>query len=152
MSGGHFDYNQHRMVDIADSIRSAIDKYGDDFSSEAVNKMKEGVRLIQQAYVYAHRIDWLISGDDGDKEFLARLAEDLAKLDSTDSDNTETVDFFNRINQFDDALWVKNYGNVPARIEEAFHDLAQDAVEEILTGYWKLMHRLLNGELNVSAG
>lgn len=34
------------------------------------------------AQVYAQRIDWLLSGDDGEDNFHLRLKEDLANLKS----------------------------------------------------------------------
>ena len=107
MSGGRFDYQQHRFYEIAESIQSIIDKNGrqmthnelmDNFitkdmlesnprlgyyysySPEVIEKFKEGVELIRKAYVYAHRIDWLISGDDGEESFLKRLEEELNKI------------------------------------------------------------------------
>jgi hypothetical protein len=30
--------------------------------------------------VYAQRVDWLVSGDDGEESFITRLAEDLKEL------------------------------------------------------------------------
>ena len=145
MSGGHFDYQQHTMVDIADSIQSFIDTYEHDCSLEVLTKLREGVELLHRAYVFAHRIDWFISGDDGDKTFLKRLSAELAKLDSTTSNKTTEVDgLFEKINKFDDALWVKNYGNNQVRVAETLSDLGQDDVEDILTGYWQLMNELLN--------
>jgi hypothetical protein len=30
--------------------------------------------------VYAHRVDWLVSGDDGEESFMKRFDEDLNKL------------------------------------------------------------------------
>ena len=51
---------------------------------------------------------------------------------------------FDEINKFDDALWVKNYGNDQVRVAETLSDLGQDDVEDILTGYWQLMNELLN--------
>jgi len=107
MSGGHFDYQQHKMFEIAESIQSLIDNngrlmtdnelkdnliskeelekypemgYHHAFSPQLIEKFKEGVELIRKAYVYAHRIDWLISGDDGEETFLKRLDEELNKL------------------------------------------------------------------------
>jgi hypothetical protein len=32
------------------------------------------------AQVYAQRVDWLVSGDDGEESFITRLDEDLNKL------------------------------------------------------------------------
>lgn len=111
MSGGHFDYNQHKIRDIADEVESLIEKngkriseeqikeqerwYGQDwfkkypqdlyhykYSDEVIEKFKEGLKILRQAEVYAHRIDWLISGDDGEDNFLERLKQDLKKLES----------------------------------------------------------------------
>lgn len=107
MSGGFFDYQQHKIFEIAESIQSVIDKNGvlmtgselkDAFVSpemiktypelayhysyppEVIEKFKEGVELLRKAYVYAHRIDWLLSGDDGEESFLRRLNEELNNL------------------------------------------------------------------------
>ena len=45
--------------------------------------MKEGLDIIRKAFVYAQRIDYLLSGDDGEKSFLNRLQKDLDKLNET---------------------------------------------------------------------
>lgn len=113
MSGGHFDYNQHKIRDIADKVENLIEKngkkiseeqikeqerwYGQDwfkkypqdlyhnkYSDEVIEKFKEGLKILRQAEVYAHRIDWLISGDDGEDNFLERLKQDLKKLESNE--------------------------------------------------------------------
>ena len=55
-------------------------KYHHEYSPEIIEKFKESVELIRRAYVYAHRIDWLVSGDDGEESFLRRLEEELNKL------------------------------------------------------------------------
>jgi len=90
MSGGHFDYDQYKISQIAESIRSIIDKNTmiDDFSSDSsyhfskktIDEFKKAERILKEAYVYAQRIDWLISEDDGEKTFHERLKEDLSKL------------------------------------------------------------------------
>ena len=100
MSGGHFDYNQYRIREIADSIEQTIRNNGkkieynppfipgpfDDthyptFPPEVIEKFKEGLIILRQAEAYAQRIDWLLSGDDGNESFLRRLEEDLNKLE-----------------------------------------------------------------------
>ena len=43
--------------------------------------MKEGIEILKKAQIYAHRIDWLLSGDDGEESFLKRLEEDLNELE-----------------------------------------------------------------------
>ena len=98
MSGGHFDYNQYRIGYIAESIESIVEKnrmpvdkkdrldswddreFYYDYPDEIIEKFKEGVKILKQAEIYAQRIDWLLSGDDGEESFLKRLEEDLKKL------------------------------------------------------------------------
>lgn len=108
MSGGHFDYNQYKIEDIADSIERLIerngrlktkeelkdegwkdpdwyDKYPEDlrhyeYPAEVIEKFKEGVKILRIARVYAQRIDWLVSGDDGNESFLSQLQKDLSEL------------------------------------------------------------------------
>lgn len=109
MSGGHFDYIQYRFTDIYEDIENIISKngveksveqikrdnpwldltdkkmvewhkYDYNYSKEVIEKFKEGVELIKKAQVYAQRIDWLLSGDDGEDNFLRRLEDDLSKL------------------------------------------------------------------------
>ena len=97
MSGGHFDYNQHYIGEIADSIERLIEtngkqkeSYANDnpfdseyyytFSPEVLEKFQEGLSILRQAAVYARRIDWLVSGDDSESTFFARLKEDLQQL------------------------------------------------------------------------
>jgi hypothetical protein len=108
MSGGRFDYKQYEFGYIADSIEDVIlnngrektrdelkeeswrdadwyEKYPEDkfyhkYPDEVIEKFKEGVELIRKAQIYAHRIDWLLSSDDGEECFLKRLKDDLSKL------------------------------------------------------------------------
>ena len=95
MSGGHFDYNQHRIRDIADSVEDIIRKNGKkkdykvssweneyyyEYPPEVIEKFKEGLDILRKAEIYAQRIDWLVSGDDGDETFLERIKEDLENL------------------------------------------------------------------------
>ncbi len=108
MSGGHFNYDQHKIGYIADDIQYKIDrngkektkeeikeegmcdpnwyeKYPEDrfhykYPDEVIDKFKEAVKILRQAEVYAQRLDWLLSGDDGEESFLKRLQDDLLKL------------------------------------------------------------------------
>lgn len=108
MSGGRFDYSQYKIREIAEDIESEIyrsgkkktpeelkddswrgedwyKKYPEDlkhyeYPPEVIKEFKKGVKLLKQAAVYAQRIDWLLSGDDGDETFLERLKEDLKEI------------------------------------------------------------------------
>lgn len=95
MSGGHFNYNQHFINDIADDIEELIEKnnvkpeYWSEITWEQSNhqvyqmdiieEFKKAVKILRKAYIYAHRIDRLVSGDDGEDYFLQKLREDLDK-------------------------------------------------------------------------
>ena len=110
MSGGHWDYLQYRFTDVAEDVKKLIEKngkekterelyedswrdsewyekYPDDkfhykYSDEIIEKFKEGLKHIELAHIYMQRLDWLLSGDDGDESFMSRLEEDLKKHDA----------------------------------------------------------------------
>jgi len=89
MSGGAFDYEQYKISRIADQIEHEIyhnssdelneygDKRGNFFSDETIVEFKHAVELLRRAEIYATRIDWLLSGDDGENTFHERLKRDL---------------------------------------------------------------------------
>lgn len=93
MSGGHFDYKQYNIGYIADAIEDLIlknkdeskDYWGDTvgrfYSDETIEKFKTAVMQLRLAQIYAHRIDWLVSGDDSEDSFHRRLANELAALE-----------------------------------------------------------------------
>ena len=92
MSGGHFDYDQYKIGQIADGIEQLIidnnstedDRYGFQkgrfYSEETIVEFKDGITFLRLAEIYAQRIDWLVSGDDGEKTFHERLRNDLDKF------------------------------------------------------------------------
>jgi len=109
MSGGAFDYNQYKIGYIADQIDEVIvkndiektsqelkdeswrdpewytkypeDKFHYKYPNEVIEKMKEAVKALKIAQEYAQRVDWLLSGDDGEESFLSRLEENLKKIE-----------------------------------------------------------------------
>ena len=48
--------------------------------SSVLDDMKKGLIALKVAAIYAHRIDWLLSGDDGEESFKRRLKEELDAL------------------------------------------------------------------------
>ena len=111
MSGGAFEYYQYHISDIAEEIKDVVSKnkvevpqdkrgyYGVDddepytyydFNDETIEKLKEGYKKLQEAYIYAQRIDWLLSGDDGEESFHERLEEDLKELEENLKNETWT--------------------------------------------------------------
>lgn len=92
MSGGHFNYSQAHISSIADEIEDMIHnndstkmdewgyKRGRQYSHETIEQFKKAVSLLREAREYVQRVDWLVSGDDGEETFHQRLAEDLKRL------------------------------------------------------------------------
>lgn len=108
MSGGAFDYAQFRLQQIYETIKDEIDnnnvepypnadnswdehinkvfhENGDKrWEDRTINTFKTGLKYLRLAYIYAQRIDWLLSGDDGEETFHKRLADDLQNFDFRD--------------------------------------------------------------------
>ena len=51
-----------------------------EYSKETIKEFKKGLAILRKAYIYAQRIDWLLSGDDGEESFHKRLKEELDNL------------------------------------------------------------------------
>lgn len=101
MSGGRFNYNQFRIRDIRESIESILERQGKEipkdelygskdyydkypeekfyetFSPEVAVRFREAIEVLEKAEIYAHEIDWYLSGDTGEESFLDRLDEKL---------------------------------------------------------------------------
>ena len=92
MSGGFFDHSQYTLNQIVMDIEDEIyyndseevneynEKRGNGFSEDTMQEFKLAVWYLKQALVYTQRIDWLLSGDDGEETFHERLKKDLGKL------------------------------------------------------------------------
>lgn len=80
MSGGYFDYNQYKISEIADDVEQLI-LGNTEYSEETIKEFREGLEALNKAAIYAQRIDWLVSGDDGEDSFHRRLAEETGKTD-----------------------------------------------------------------------
>lgn len=116
MSGGHFDYAQHRITDIADAINDVIEsnddlsldewggKIGRGYSTEVIARFREAVQALRLAQVYAQRIDWLLSGDDGPEQFLQRLKAELPDDGITHLDAKTAADMLDNPGQPNQAL------------------------------------------------
>lgn len=84
---GEYDVNQY-IEDhwLEDSEREYIRKHHhtipnrSGYSEKTIKEFKKGIALLKKAEVYAQRIDWLLSGDDGEDNFHERLKHDLEEL------------------------------------------------------------------------
>ena len=91
MSGGHFDYKQYEIGYIADEVEQLIltntstslkDERGHIstvYAAETIAEFENALKLLREAQIYVQRIDWLVSGDDGEDDFHSRLNFELAK-------------------------------------------------------------------------
>jgi len=106
MSGGSFDYSQRTIELIADDIEQTILEAGRKIPSEILKEqqsrysrvipieeqyyrsynrktmeiMKRAVYILRMAYIYAQRIDWMLSDDDGEDDLVIRLEKELQEL------------------------------------------------------------------------
>jgi hypothetical protein len=104
MSGGAFNYNQYKIREIYQRIEFELEKQGKEKSkedlwmhreyyekypeekicyihSEDVQQIfKDAITALKKAEVYTQRIDWYLSGDDGEENFVSRLKSDLDSI------------------------------------------------------------------------
>ena len=105
MSGGAFDYNQYRIRQIWEDIQEQLDKqgkekskedlkyydkeyfekypeekYNETYSEEVQQIFKEAIEVLKKAEIYTQRIDWYLSGDDGEDSLVSRLKSELELL------------------------------------------------------------------------
>lgn len=102
MSGGFFEYKQYHINEIANSIEEELNKqskmkedlyfdrsYYDQYPEEKFyetypeivqEKMMEAIKQLRIASIYAQRVDWFLSGDDGEESFISRLEEELKDI------------------------------------------------------------------------
>ena len=94
MSGGHFEYNQYRIRDIWETIRAELDRqgnqkpddeyyYGEEdkyyptYSKQVQDIFSHAIKYLKLAEIYSQRIDYFLSGDDGEENFIKRLEEEI---------------------------------------------------------------------------
>lgn len=92
MSGGHFNYDQFKLGQIADEIQELIhnndneeinswgDTVGRFYTKETIAEFRDAISHLRLAQIYAHEIDWLLSGDTGEERFHERLNKDIKSL------------------------------------------------------------------------
>lgn len=84
MSGGHFDYKNYVMRDIAEEIcriiknNRVVNEYGTcyDFNADTIAKFEWVADKLKLLDTLTHRIDWLVSGDDGEEQFAKHWRAD----------------------------------------------------------------------------
>lgn len=102
MSGGRWDYIQHRLEYVIEDITNLINnngkkkdvsdlekweidwikKYPEDayhykHTDEVIKRFKEARLSIAEAQEHVQRLDWLLCGDDGEGSYIDRLDENM---------------------------------------------------------------------------
>jgi hypothetical protein len=96
MSGGHFSYKQSAIHSIAEEIKEVLENKDNYYGLDEEDKeiFTSGILFLEIAYIYAQRIDWYLSGDDGKEQFIKRLNEELDNWEN-ENDTKETMDITN---------------------------------------------------------
>lgn len=117
MSGGYFNYEQYKIEDVADSIgdlitRNATRRIDPEvaYSPETIAKFVEAEKTLRQAAYMAHRIDWLVSGDDGEDTFHKRWEEEI-KPSETDMGTQPLINTHDLDPEVADCV-QKNFGSL----------------------------------------
>jgi hypothetical protein len=79
MSGGAFDYwnASYPLEEIAKTL-----KYGKNvYTEEEINLLKETYKKLRIAEIYAHEVEWWLSGDTGSDTAQRRIEKDIQKVD-----------------------------------------------------------------------
>lgn len=88
MSGGRFNYKQYNLSDMAEEIQRTIDtqgtedEYGDTYATipdDIIKKMKETIWECRMCENMLQRVDWFLSGDDGEDSFRERWDQEVTK-------------------------------------------------------------------------
>lgn len=94
MSGGYFNHVQYKINQIADDIEHIIenndnhaqDRYGIEigcfFKENTIDEFRTAIQKLREAFIYVHRIDWLMSGDDSEESFHKNLKFKLKEFNN----------------------------------------------------------------------
>lgn len=63
--------------------------YFPEYTERTLDEFRKGVEILKKASIYANRIDWLLSGDDGEDNFYERLNEELEELKNEQGNKTK---------------------------------------------------------------
>jgi hypothetical protein len=79
MSGGHYDYQQHAVSNLAADLEETLNE-----DLELPEKIRGdillAIGLLKRSAIYVQRLDWLLSGDDSEETYRQRLEEEIIAL------------------------------------------------------------------------
>lgn len=77
MSGGNLDYFYSRFDEPLAIISKEIKWGKNKWTPETLLEFQNAVNYLKLAQIYSRRVEWLLSGDDGENSFIKRLKEEL---------------------------------------------------------------------------
>lgn len=78
MTGGYFNYEQHRLDTLAIMIQKAIDDR--EYSEETKDTLHKTIVKLEETLIYLEKIDELLSGDISEQKFHNDLKFELNKF------------------------------------------------------------------------
>ena len=82
MSGGSLDYFYFRFEEPLSTISKEIKWGKNKWTPETLLEFQNSIRYLKIAQIYAQRVEWLLSGDDGEDSFIERLKEELEEYEN----------------------------------------------------------------------
>lgn len=77
MSGGKFDYVQYRIDEAAEDLSKYSKRFKKSYESKTLDKLRECEITLRRAAAMLQRVDWLLSGDDGEESFHERWKDEV---------------------------------------------------------------------------
>ena len=94
MSGGYFEYRQYHLREILEDLISLVDNFKSIYLNDYVVDQTSLIKVIDVAIrkglefeIMVNRLDWLLSGDDGEESFYSKLSDELGKLGGYDAES-----------------------------------------------------------------
>ena len=113
MSGGFFEYQDYRLEEMAQVLRSKIallrqkpdwEEYPSNYSADFLAEMIKTHNDLLALRARLHRMDWVLSGDDGEDDYFRKLPTDLTQLKY---DNPDDDDKYIAEEKAEHDLWYK---------------------------------------------
>ena len=82
MSGGSLQYFYSQFEESLQRISQEIKWGKNKWTPETLLEFQSAVKYLKIAQIYSRRVEWLLSGDDGEDDFSERLKDELEELEN----------------------------------------------------------------------
>ena len=137
MSGGAFEYKQYHIEQLIEDMELLLERVDkeptDSFECDSLKNyindkdsfkkiVEKNIDLLRKSYIYTQRLDWFISGDDGEETFYERLEEDFNKNNMKFKNPKE-----NLLTEYNkQSIACKKIGNIIINIEKEVQNFIND--------------------------